>query len=457
MKQIAFYGAFDRFNYGDMLFPIILEKALADWHPEYERRLYGIIKSDLSAYGGKPTESVESLFSENNLDDGSIVIVVGGEVLSPTWFEIYNCLVPETLEPMMKALHRSVPREYLRKIRPDLGKTNLVQPFVIDPLDFNRRVNIAFNSVGGVQISSPSYPRSLLRSLLSKLSNAAYLSVRDSKVRDFLIKTDTLQKPVLAPDSAHLIAKFFFKSELLQESNQELREWIKELNGNYLVFQTAQQYIKSREELQMVVSQIEDLYNTFGLPTALCPIGTAPGHKDQVALLEISETLRTPHIFLPTPSLIDIMTIISHSKAFLGTSLHGAITAMSFAVPNLIFSNRIPKLTAYIETWGLPELSIPVSINSVVADLSKILQLPSALLESKRDDLVELCLENLENLKTYVDNQLSIPSYGNLKVDSNRLAGLGAISTLSLKELFDLHQRFLKRIFRRLKRKILGN
>lgn len=457
MKQIAFYGAFDRFNYGDMLFPIILEKALANWHPDYERRFYGIIKSDLSAYGGKPTESVETLFSENNLDDGSIVIVVGGEILSPTWLELYHCIFPETLEPVMKALHRSVPREYLRKIRPDLGKTNLVHPFVIDPLDFPGRVSVAFSSVGGVQIISPSYPRSLLRSLLSKLSNAAYLSVRDSKVRDFLIKTNTSQKPVLAPDSAHLIAKFFSKSELLQESNQQVQEWIEECNGNYLVFQTAQQYIKSHEELQMVVSQIEDLYHTLGLPTALCPIGTAPGHKDQVPLLEISEALRTPHIFLPTPSLIDIMTVISHSKVFLGTSLHGAITAMSFAVPNLIFTNRIPKLTAYVKTWGLPELSITTSLDSIIVDLSKAMQSPSNLLESKRIELIELCLENLENLKKYVDEYLSVPSYGNLKLDSKRLAGLGGISTLSSKDLLDLHQRFLKRIFRRVKGKILGN
>lgn len=456
MKQIAFYGAFDRFNYGDMLFPLILEKALADWHPEFERRFYGIIESDLSAYGGKPTESVEKLFSEDNLEDGSIVIVVGGEVLSPTWFGIYNCLVPESLEPMMRALRRSVPQEFLQNLRPALGKADLTHPFVIEPFDFNKKVSVAFNSVGGVQICSTTYPKSLLRSLLSKLNNSAYLSVRDIKVRDFLSKTNISQKPHLVPDSAHLMAKYFSKSDLLQESNQEIQDWIKELNGSYLVFQTAQQYIKSREELQMVIFQIQEIYNTLGLPTVLCPIGTAPGHKDQVPLSEISEALRTPHLFIPTPSIVDIMAVISHSKIFLGTSLHGAITAMSFAVPNLTFTNRIQKLTAYLETWALTELISPTSIDSIVPDITTACQLPTTLLESKRDELLNLCFTNIENLKLSVDKYLSLINAGNLILSSDRLAGFSGISTLTLKEMLNLHLRFLEKIYKRIKRKVVG-
>ena len=44
------------------------------------------------------------------------------------------------------------------------------------------------------------------------------------------------------------------------------------------------------------------------------------------------------------------MGLIKNSKCFIGTSLHGIITAMSFGIPYLCINNK-QKLKNYIKDW----------------------------------------------------------------------------------------------------------
>ena len=46
-KKIAVLGAFDRFNYGDLLFPIILEKLLDKNKNEYDIEFFALVELQL--------------------------------------------------------------------------------------------------------------------------------------------------------------------------------------------------------------------------------------------------------------------------------------------------------------------------------------------------------------------------------------------------------------------------
>ena len=52
---------------------------------------------------------------------------------------------------------------------------------------------------------------------------------------------------------------------------------------------------------------------------------------------------------IDNPSIWDIMSLISQAEIYVGSSLHGAITAMSYNRPLIGFGPR--KLQTYIETW----------------------------------------------------------------------------------------------------------
>lgn len=86
MKKIAMIGATDRYNYGDLLFPLIVQKELSKrLGKEYSFHNFSTSKSDLSKYGGLLTEEMAHIKNEN-ID---VAIVVGGEVLSASWKATY--------------------------------------------------------------------------------------------------------------------------------------------------------------------------------------------------------------------------------------------------------------------------------------------------------------------------------------------------------------------------------
>lgn len=404
MKKIAIYGAFDRFNYGDMLFPLILERVFESYVAAYRLDYYGIINSDLSSFGGKPTKSVELLFDGNNLEDGSIVVVAGGEVLGARWFDIYSYLVPESLGSFIEATRKHISRDMLNTISPLLPGVVLDLPFVISPEDFKNSVRVIYNSVGGTSLANVDFPSRLIPAVQAKLSKAAFSSVRDQASLALLNNHSFPDLVRLAPDSASLVSKYFPKASLIERIASETVHCFNEFGDNYFVLQVGCNYIKSEDAIKQLANEIELVYNRFRLPVVLCPIGTALRHEDHIPLRAVQKLLRTPSKLIKTPTVFDIMALIANSRLFIGTSLHGAITAMSFAVPNLALTNQVSKVDAYLNTWALPSLRGSVPINALNQDVARAISLPQTDLERKRQELVDASLASFDLMLKTLDS-----------------------------------------------------
>lgn len=84
MKRVVVIGAFDRYNYGDNLMPILFEIFLKEFYPDFFKRyklvFSALTNSDLSKYKAKKSVAMSDVFS-GNLDDVEAVISIGGEVL----------------------------------------------------------------------------------------------------------------------------------------------------------------------------------------------------------------------------------------------------------------------------------------------------------------------------------------------------------------------------------------
>lgn len=394
MKQIAIYGAIDRFNYGDLLFPIILERMFEKHTPEYQIKFYGVIESDLSAYGAKPTKSVESLFDKDNLTDGSIVIVAGGEVLTAQWYKIFSFLIPENLRSYTDAIQQTIPNSILRKIKPSLPGVDLAQPFVIAPGDFGANVKVVYNAVGGLGFEKTEEAESIRE----KLSNATFVSVRDRSTFDSLFSLNQSKPVELAPDSASLMSVFFPKELLLSKIHPHFEHWINQNKDGYITLQIAKKYALDRSIINSLVDKIEQIYHQTHLPTVLCPIGTAAYHEDQIPLQAIQEKINTPSLLVENPSVFDIMALIANSALFIGTSLHGAVTAMSFEVPNLAITTNYKKVESYLNTWALPDLRNTVDIDNLSQEIDRALSISKMLLEQKRQELVNKSFESFSKM-----------------------------------------------------------
>lgn len=345
MEKLLIIGAFDRYNYGDLLFPLILEKQLDTYGKNFQYEYFGLIKSDLSKEGGKPTLGLADFYEQCHHPDQKVsVIVAGGEALGVTWNSLYAALS----KPFQK-IHRHHVRISkvidLNKMAKRLlnGKTTL--PFVFDKTDFPGVKRVILNSLGGSGISKALFDR--FGFMQGKLQQADYLAVRDKVTKDNLQQNKVTAH--LFPDSAVLMSKFYTHQVLEKSVTKAVREYVQANKGNYVFFQINKKTTTGKEAL--IAQELDKIYTEGQTLICLCPIGKALNHDDHEALKAVQSRLQSPSTYFDADNIWDIMYLIANSKAYVGTSLHGAITAMSYAVPHV--GLVVEKLDAYLATWGV--------------------------------------------------------------------------------------------------------
>ena len=87
MKKLFILAPNDRFNYGDLLFPHILDFYFKDIVDELV--FCSTTESNLSKFGGIPTCSFHSLY-EVNATDQNYLIVGGGDSLCISWMQVLS-------------------------------------------------------------------------------------------------------------------------------------------------------------------------------------------------------------------------------------------------------------------------------------------------------------------------------------------------------------------------------
>lgn len=335
--KIKIFAASDRNNYGDLLFPLVIKKIVEKNFSNYTIENYGIINSDLSFFGALPTNSFKSLIRGIRKENSYKLIIAGGEVLGGGWLNILRFL-----DPFWNTIHHNV---FLKKV---INKVKILEglfgflfgstlPFVFDKIK-KAENQIYYNSVGALSVGS------ILRNkgIRMYFENVALVSVRDKKSKDEFVKKGIDAK--LIPDSA-LIMSDLFNNEL----NNEVTSYCKEITGQpYFLLQLGE--IKGPDDLEGFVREIEKLSKELNLKVILCPIGLALDHGDDIILKKIQK-LNPAFTYYHPENIFEIMYLIGQSRMYLGTSLHGFITAQSFNVPFFVFPQKIPKIKIYIETW----------------------------------------------------------------------------------------------------------
>ncbi len=80
-KHIYILSACDRFNYGDLLFPIVAKHEIAKLG-EYHFHNVATVKSNLKECGALPTLGYKSLFDYKNIPDNSTLLIACGQDLN---------------------------------------------------------------------------------------------------------------------------------------------------------------------------------------------------------------------------------------------------------------------------------------------------------------------------------------------------------------------------------------
>jgi hypothetical protein len=391
--RVAVIGAFDRFNYGDLLFAVVAERMIRATAAAVPIGFYSTVRSDWRRLGGHRTLSLRDLLRPGELPHSSVAIVAGGEVLNGRWGHTMETVVSA---PLAFCLRRVDWRWHARAdaLARWLSGTRLELPWVLGPEDFPGWVRVAYNSVGGSSLDQ--LPPDARARVEEKLGRAAYLSVRDERTRSLLEAGRLAGRARLAPDSAVLISAFYPAADLERRAAPAVREIVGRHPGGYLCFQINKAL--GSGQARLLAEQLEAVHRRYGLAAVLLPNGRARNHEDQVALAAAHRLLRTPAVLARGAlTIYDIMYLIASARAYAGTSLHGSITALTYEVPQLGLTRSVPKLEAFLRTWGLPGPGC-VPLQELSERLAEALAVPRAALGRKRAELVAAAQANFREL-----------------------------------------------------------
>lgn len=345
MTKVLIIGAFDRYNYGDLLFPLVIEQQLNTYKKDFEYEFFGLVKSDLRKVGGLPTEGLQRFYEQcSNPDKPVHVIIAGGEALGVSWNSLFAALNP--LFQRVNKRHAKINKLLdLNKLTKKILKGETTLPFVFDKNDFSGVQSVILNSLGGSGINQKVFDK--YDFLKEKLENTDYFAVRD-KITINNLKACGVEAD-LFPDSAILMSEFYSLRFLEKRITTEVQNYVNANGGKYVFAQINKKTTRGHEKT--IAAGLDEIYQSDKTPICLCPIGKALDHDDHEALQQLGKLMKSPFMYFDAYNIWDIMYLIANSKCYIGTSLHGAITAMSYAVPHV--GLKVEKLGAYLATWGI--------------------------------------------------------------------------------------------------------
>lgn len=375
-KNIYLLSASDRFNYGDLLFPLITIRELSK-RGDYNFINVATTKSDLSRIGALPTESYRVLY--NCKTTNNILLIAGGEVLGANWSRLYSYKY-RWINFIYNNLKKNKYLEHpLKRLT---GSLNNPLPFIPFDPRIRSRFEYVYHAIGGDGISNHRFNNEIQ----DIFENALFLSLREHATHSDILINLNIPKAKLTPDTAILVSEMF--------------EFEKKSKEDYLVFQIGRYLIEFN--FTILKEQLEIVSKETDLVIYLLPLGNCPGHEDNVPLTWLSKNLKCKSKYIVPESLQKIVSIIANAKMFIGTSLHGIITAMSFNVPYMGINSNVKKLKSYIESWAPYPLNRIVPVNKISAEYINVLTVKKNDLQVSSEFQKELTRETFNEINSAI-------------------------------------------------------
>lgn len=358
----ALCGAFDRHNYGDILFPLLHDHVIRERLGAHaDVGYYAVKAADLTDVGGVAADSMQALYGRiAQAPERHQVIFCGGDILSADWVTMLGHHLPSDL--MCRALAAS--RRVLGFQRANAWLRHVYRqpsdfPYVMDP--GQQVAGIHYTGVGASGFNAAANAGHL-RAVAALLEEADTLSVRDQAAVELFASVGVSAR--LVPDTALVMSDIYPSESLAQLA---WRDRIDSRHGfdidNYVVFQAARAYLVNEHD--NVARQLADLHTRTGLSILLLPIGRATGHSDAQVLNALFSRLieqGIPCAFQHSPHVLHIMASLAFSNGYIGTSLHGAISTYAFGHKVCgIATQRVKKLHAFLDTWLKPVDAVSVA------------------------------------------------------------------------------------------------
>lgn len=313
-------GTFDVANYGDLLFPLLLRKRLAQ-----------APISHVSPAGGAAiwADCVASVSFENLLGKALHGLIIGGGNIIHT--------MPSKL------------REYEEA---GVGLCGYGDLWICSTLSVDPSVPVIWNAPGVANRFETAFIDLVRRAL----HRTDYLSVRDTASRECLLEIDPHLEVAVVPDTAWALPQLWEKTELDARFASLLNRLGSSAAEPIITIHVNSRYMND-VPIEEVAATIDYIAATTRAKPLLIAIG--PCHGDDIAARHVAQFTSSHPLVLDKPeSLEEIVAAISHSIFYLGSSMHGYITAASFGIPAIAVARGKLKFDGVIQLTNAPETLI---------------------------------------------------------------------------------------------------
>jgi hypothetical protein len=379
------FGAFDRHNFGDLLFPHSVARMAG--MPDVLHA--GLARRDLRAWGGHDVCAFGDL-APRSREQALNVIHVGGELLTcDAWEAAVMLATPERAHEVIvqEDEWRHDPLAWAKAV---LG-TEARAPYVISPASYPQvRLNsISFHAVGGVDLDRRD--PALRAEILDKLSSAHHISVRDRLTQAHLRAAGI--EAALVPDPAVMVADLFGARIRERAARGAVKQVRDAFPNGYIALQFDASF-GDDATLDLLGREVERAAKAAGLGIVMFRAGAAPWHDNLEVYQRLAARLgSTPVQLFTSLHLWDICALIAYGRVYCGSSLHGRVVAMAFARPRVTIANenevqQARKQTAFATTWEPPIIAATTGVKEVSNAIDTALHVNATLLRQTAADLV---------------------------------------------------------------------
>lgn len=309
-------------NYGDLLFPLIFERRLSDIADNFVH---------VSPVGGHPAweDCVSSVAFSELLrappDDLGGAVIGGGNIIHAS---------PETVELY------------------DSGgiSSSLAYPSLwlgAGYLAARENLPLCWNGPG----VPGSFAPIAARLLQWTASVSDYIALRDTMGQRLIEQTGVTQPMDVVPDTALDVSRLWTEETIDEAYEDAFIRRDMNIPGKSLVFHLNSRYV--REGLDIIAARLDRICDNLKATPIL--IGLGPCHGDDDFQRQVAQEMTTEPLLIERPrSLREAAACIARSEAYIGSSMHGMITACSFGCPGmLVTSQRMPKFEGFLEHFNL--------------------------------------------------------------------------------------------------------
>ena len=383
---LVLFGAFDRHNFGDLLFPHLMTALL----PGRAFEFAGLAERDLRAFGG---HRVSALAARQGPRPAHL-IHVGGELLTCNAWQAAVMLLEPAVAAAAVARYDDDPVAAADWAARQLGTARSL-PYVAGRDAAALSGRLIFNAVGGVEWTLLSgAQRAEARAALRQ---ADWLSVRDHVTRDALRREGI--EAALCPDPAVMVADCFGEVIRRRQRQGAVKALLETCPQGYLACQFSADF-GDDATLDVLAQGLFRASAEAGLGLVLFRAGSAPWHDDPELYGKVQRRLPpgTVRVF-PSLHLWDICALIAASRGAVGSSLHGRIVALAHGLPQVSLippqqGARPLKTAAFAETWEPDTLPRSVTVDGVEQAVMRALAVPAEGLRENAASLRERYLQS---------------------------------------------------------------